>query len=66
MWGPKVGHGATDLQDRRLYCTSCKTSVEDLKGFGDQVAPGPFMIQELASGHDMAGSHCMSPPHWVH
>lgn len=39
MWGPKVGHGGTDLQDRRLYCTSCKTSVEDLKGFGDQVAP---------------------------
>lgn len=42
MWGPEVGHGGTD----RLYCTSCEPSVDDLTGLGDEVAPGPFMIQD--------------------
>lgn len=27
--------------------TPPKPVVEDLKGFGDQVVPGPFMIQAL-------------------
>lgn len=44
--GLRLAMEALTSRNRRLYCTLCEPSVDDLTGLGDEVAPGPFMIQD--------------------
>lgn len=44
---PEVCRNLSSAPEALTSGTLLKPSVEDLKGLGDQVAPSPFMIQEL-------------------